>query len=776
MKRYILTIILFVCANNILFAQEATLKGVIKDIKTGETLIGVNVVTQDKIGTTTDVNGQYILKLKPGKHKVTFSFVGYGNQVKEIELAGGQELVFNTALKLDAKQLDLVVVTGSTYEKKISEEVVSIEVVKPYLVENTNSTNLANAVEKVPGVNVIDGQATIRGGAGYAYGTGTRVQVLVDDMPLITGDLNEVQWNFVPIENVEQIEVIKGAASSLYGSGALNGVINIRTGYAYEKPETNISIYQGIYSNPRRDILRWWDKFSNPFFTGAFFSHRQKFGNLHVVVGGNLNSLKSYMEHGDDQQGRLNVKLKYDDQKIKGLSYGVNANAMFRQFGRIFFWQDADTGAYKAFPGTQSNDYYSYLNVDPHLTYIRENGANHRFRARYYNVVRWSNREDKQASTNSYYFNYQYQKQFSSIDMVLTSGIIYDYSKSFSHLFRENDSVPANKDFVYTQMGAAYLQIEKKFWKKLQLLAGIRYEIQGMYQDIDSVLVENTRPLFRAGINFQATKSTFLRASFGEGYRIPSIGERYIEADMTSTIHMFKNPDLKPESGWTAELAVKQAFKISKWMGYVDLAFFWQEYKNMIEYLFVVKNGTFGFQSQNVSRARIAGIEISTIGGGTIWKIPVRLLAGYTFNYPGDLSNDSSQKKVDVYLQNFFQSMGNIDSLNGQGSVLKYRLRNVARGDIEFDLGKFTPGLTLTYNSIMDRVDGVFLLAIPGVDEYRKLNNKGIITLDARLAYRISEKSTINFVVKNLTNEEFSLRPGLMDAPRSFTLQYRLKI
>jgi len=771
MKKLTLGILFLISGLGILTAQEAMLKGVVKDAKTGETLIGVNVITQDKTGTTTDINGQYNLKLKAGKHKVTFSFVGYGTQVKDFELNAGQDMVFNVALVMDAKQLELVVVTGSTYEKKVSEEVVTIEVVKPYLVQNTNATNLANAVEKVPGVNVIDGQATIRGGAGYAYGTGTRVQVLVDEMPLITGDLNEVLWNFVPIENVEQIEVIKGAASSLYGSGALNGVINIRTGWAKEVPETNLSIFQGVYNNPRREALRWWDKYNNPLTTGAYFSHRQKFGNLHLVVGANVQSDKSYLERGNDQQARLNMKLKYDNQKVKGLSYGMNFNAMYRQFGRIFMWADADTGAYKAFPGTLSRDYYSYLTIDPHLTYIRENGASHKVRARYYNIVRWEDRETKQAVSNSYYFNYQYQKPFTSIDMVLTAGITYDYSHSFSHLYNE-------KQYINTQKGAAYVQAEKKFWKKLQVLAGIRYEIQAMYQNKDTVLIEKTRPLFRAGLNFQATQSTFLRASYGEGYRIPSVGERFIEADMTSTIHLFKNPDLRPESGWTAELGIKQAFKISKWLGYVDLAFFWQEYKDMIEFMFVVKQNPFqlGFQSQNVSRARIAGVDLSVIGGGTIWKVPVRLLAGYTFNYPGDLSSDTSQKKVDVYLQNFFQSMANIDTLNGQGSVLKYRLRNVARADLEFDIGKFTPGISVTYNSVMDRIDGVFEFYIPGIAEYRKLHDKGIVTYDVRLAYRLSEKSTMNLVVKNLSNEEYSLRPGMMEAPRLFTLQYRLKI
>ena len=77
----------------------------------------------------------------------------------------------------------------------------------------------------------LDGQANIRGGSGWSYGAGTRVLVMVDDMPLISGDAGQVQWNLIATENVNQVEIIKGASSALYGSSALNGIINIRTDY-----------------------------------------------------------------------------------------------------------------------------------------------------------------------------------------------------------------------------------------------------------------------------------------------------------------------------------------------------------------------------------------------------------------------------------------------------------------------------------------------------------------------------------------------------------------
>jgi hypothetical protein len=80
-----------------------------------------------------------------------------------------------------------------------------------------------------------DGQASIRGGSGWSYGAGSRVLVLYDDLPLLSAEGADAKWALIPMENIESMEVIKGAASSIYGSGALNGVINFRTGYGQKR-------------------------------------------------------------------------------------------------------------------------------------------------------------------------------------------------------------------------------------------------------------------------------------------------------------------------------------------------------------------------------------------------------------------------------------------------------------------------------------------------------------------------------------------------------------
>ena len=83
-------------------------------------------------------------------------------------------------------------------------------------------------------------------------------------MPLLTGDAGRPEWGFVPVENIEQIEVVKGASSVLYGSSALSGVINIRTKFPRLEPVTKITLNSGLYSAPAISN-KWMWLFYSPF-------------------------------------------------------------------------------------------------------------------------------------------------------------------------------------------------------------------------------------------------------------------------------------------------------------------------------------------------------------------------------------------------------------------------------------------------------------------------------------------------------------------------------
>src|SRR5256885_7631370 len=95
-----------------------------------------------------------------------------------------------------------------------------------------NDTDLARravatvdeAVNRAPGVLFLNGQVNIRGSSGFVEGLGSRVLLLVDGVPANQGDRGGIDWDMVPLADVERVEVVKGAGSSLYGSAALGGV------------------------------------------------------------------------------------------------------------------------------------------------------------------------------------------------------------------------------------------------------------------------------------------------------------------------------------------------------------------------------------------------------------------------------------------------------------------------------------------------------------------------------------------------------------------------
>src|SRR5262249_23198652 len=184
----------------------------------------------------TDTSGFYQLTLAPGSHQLTFKLLGFESKTIHVVLTENETKTNNVSLFPSAKELGTVVVSAGRFEQRLEDVTVSMNVIKPALIENTNTTTMETFMGQVPGVNITDGQANIRGGSGWTYGAGSRVLVLMDNIPFLSGDANDVKWNFIPIENLEQVEVIKGASSALYGSSALNGIINYRTAYPTATP------------------------------------------------------------------------------------------------------------------------------------------------------------------------------------------------------------------------------------------------------------------------------------------------------------------------------------------------------------------------------------------------------------------------------------------------------------------------------------------------------------------------------------------------------------
>ncbi len=745
-----------------ILAQYSTISGNITDAKTGEPLIGASIQVNEELGTVTDINGYYELRLPNENHTLIISYLGYETIREKITLMPPFESILKDfSLKQASEVLNIVTVTSGRYEKPIGEVTVSLEVIQSGLIESTNKTTLDAALEKVPGMQVIDGQANIRGGSGYSFGAGSRVLLLQDDIPILQQDIGFPNWFDVPVENVAQVEVVKGASSALYGSAALNGIVNFRTAFAKEEPETKASIFYTHFLNPPEESIKWWD--SAPYAGGVSLTHKQKFDKLDLVVGGFYLNRQPHNRDSYRKYGRINANTRY--RLTDNLSIGVNANFTTGVNNAFFYWLGRDR-ALEEFPGTTSVSDFTRYNIDPYVTYFDPAGNRHKLMSRFYSVENDVS-SGRSNSSDLTYIEYQFQRQITSWDLVATAGFVYSNTNGMAPLYGDTTMISRNL--------AAYAQLDKKFFDRLNLSVGFRFEENKIenpgfelpFLVVEPSLEQESKPVWRFGMNYQIFDYTFLRASYGQGYRFPTIGEKFIFTDVGG-FSVVPNPSLRSETAWSTELGLKQGFRVSSFEGFLDVATFWTRYNNMMEFNLLRIPGTSvtGFQSVNIGDTRINGYEISVTGRGNFFGLETQLLAGYLNIDPRFLSFDPTPAQGEP-------TIGQINANNSSSDedILKYRSRESLKFDVQSKYKRFTLGVAFFYASHQEAIDAIFNLIIPGLTDFRAENNTGYRFVNARLAYQLNEEVKISFLMDNVFNTLYVLRPGLMEATRNITLR-----
>lgn len=229
--------------------------------------------------TITDEQGHFLFDLEKtvtlSNTRILVSALGYSSHEKEIiKSLTSDSLFFKIELKALKTELQTVVITASKYQQKQEETTLSLSVLKPYLSENKNATDAERLLEQTPGVHLTDGQINIRSGSGWSYGAGSRVQVLLDGLPLVSPDAGQVQWSLLPLEAMGQFEILKGASSALFGTAALNGTIQLSTIQPGSTPKTHISLFHSFYNSTPRPELKWWGAEQNRL--GVRFMHSEK--------------------------------------------------------------------------------------------------------------------------------------------------------------------------------------------------------------------------------------------------------------------------------------------------------------------------------------------------------------------------------------------------------------------------------------------------------------------------------------------------------------------
>ena len=764
-----------------LFVQ-GQITGTVFSSEDNQTLQNVKVIASDGQKTLTNYAGEFTLT--PAKYpvKIIVSMIQFVNDTLEFKSAGPITIRLNPRTKDETT----VVVSAGKRKQAIEEIPVSMEIIKPQLIDNKGITDLEQAVDQTPGVYTMDGQVSIRGGSGFAYGTGSRVLLLWNGMPLLSGYAGDTQWNAIPMEQASQIEVMKGASSVLYGSGALNGVIALAEKEPKSTPETKIKIQNGIYGDPARASLKWWDK--SPMFQQVEAYHSKMNRYMGYTISTTLFKNDGYRQGEIENRARVSGTIYFRPKTATRLKAGIGYNYQAQKTGSFLIWQ-SDSLGYVPSGGADTSiaastltyNFGQRLFIDPYVKFIDKKNNLHHLKTRVY-YARNTNINNPSQSNGAviYFSDYSIQKQFKN-GGTLTSGASNIYNVVRSNLFGDHNS---ENLALYSQ-----LELHKGKW---DFSAGARleyFQMDGKSGDTDFMISEKKNikipfyPILRTGIHYQAAKFTHLRASFGQGIRYPSVAERYTQTSV-GALNIFPNPYLTPEIGWAGEIGIKQGVKIGSWKGYLDLAAFVNQYSNMMEFTFGVFNPSniplsndpnnpgyinkwIGFQAQNVEKARISGLDFSFNSMGKLGKVELISLIGYTYMNPISLNKNTA------YTATYSDTSTN---------MLKYRFKHLAKADIEANYQKWGLGASMRYSSFMSNIDKVFeepiagtTYILPGLKEYRQKYNKGNLVFDARIAYKINENFRVSFIVNNLLNAEYSSRPGDIQPPRNFIAQLQMK-
>ena len=892
-KIYILTLLICLTCFGTSFAQ--TLKGHIYDAKTNEPLVGAAVTYKlhGNQGVVSNINGEYEIKLPEGGVDLVFSYVGYDDVLMPIVINKREVVTKDVYMKESTKLLEEVVVSAGRFEQKLSDVTVSMDVVKSGDIARQAPTDISSTLRTLPGVDIVDKQPSMRGGSGWTYGVGARSQILVDGMSTLNPKTGEINWNTVPLENVEQVEVIKGASSVLYGSSALNGIINIRTARPGLTPKTRFSAYVGIYGDAENDEYQWSDKnfwkddkyavkpilrgsllsgVRNPIYEGFDLSHSRRIGNFDVSGGINLFTDEGYRQQGYNKRFRMGGSLTYHqpDMGLKILNYGFNVDFLSNQYGDFFIWR-SPTEVYKPSPFTNMGREENNFHIDPFINYVNpENGTSHKIKGRFYysadNIVRptegssitdilgnifpnattadycdliswvmdnglpdlsgiqngqlpsdlvpWlsnvinPSRLNPKTQTDKnfdYYLDYQFNKKWNG-GAQITTGMTFEHIRYDS----------AVMDEVYKSDNAAlFFQYDQRFWDRLSVSAGVRaeyYRVNNHRREAETKVFGTKipfRPVFRAGLNYQLADYSFIRASFGQGYRNPSINEKYLRKDIGG-VGVYPNPNIKPEKGFNAELGFKQGYKIGNFQGFVDIAGFYTQYKDMVEFQFGLFNNAnntminsigdvfqmltdgkgfgIGAQFHNVSKAQIYGVEISTNGVYNFNKnTKLFYNLGYVYTEPRDADYQERNAVEGLYTDPL-----QMKEKSNMGKYLKYRPKHSFKTTVDFQWKRINVGANVawkskilavdylmlderskTQNDLMDYVRGILFGYSKGetLATYWKKHNTDYATVDFRFGVKATKEVAFQFMVNNLFNKEYSYRPMAVAAPRTFVLK-----
>jgi len=506
---------------------------------------------------------------------VTVSHIGYKTQKKTFDKKNINEIKF--ILSREFIKMDELVVTG-TRTKKIHNNVpIATEVISQEDINNSGAQNMSDLLSQRAGVSL---QTSVEGGSVLnILGMDSRyILILMDGQPITGRFNNRVALDQILINRVKKVEIVKGPNSSLYGSEAMAGVINIIT-----KDINNLELL---------DISARYNNTENKVGNSG-----SKNGSKNISINGFKPLKKIKIKFNADYDLINNDKsiqlIEIDKVKKQTLGGGIDWELNDKQkLGlNVQIYDQFETGKSKLMNTDtkilRKNFSLSYQYLTKSMWNIEQTFNSNNYSRNYVQIRPWGDLE-KDDTTNEAYFEYEIlvNKKFGLNE--LTGGI------ETSNSIYKSDRVISGKQAMKNH--SVFGQSNFDLLNQLSAIIGLRFDD---YSEYNSVLSP------RVGFMYRFEENWKLRTSWGQGFRAPSFMERFIDWNhIQFNYTVLGNPDLEPEKSEGVTLGIEY---INPARYQMSLMFYRTKFKNLIED-FTIQPGLLSYQ--NIEKATFSGVEL----------------------------------------------------------------------------------------------------------------------------------------------------------------------
>lgn len=601
-----------------LFAIE----GVVIDNENETPIIGarVSIVGTEK-GAITDKYGRFNIETNSDSVNIEVVYVGYENYTK-IHLNDGNIVIMLEPFSFRTNEL--VVSANKKVEAK-QDVPISVSTIAKEQLSTRNITSIDFALQYVPGVEVNQDNVSIRGSSGFSFGIGSRAIFLQDGFPLLSADNNDIKFDIIPILFVDRVEVVKGAGSALFGTSALGGVVNVLTSEPEVEPTVRARVYSGLFTDTKYNQWNWSDQ--PQLNSGLDIGYSQKFNDYGLIASFSLFDQDSYKRFDKSERNSAFLKQSYDINDKSKIYATLNYSTS--NTDDWVYWNSLDSAL---IPPTDTDESvriksdklafstrYRNIITDNSLIDVRAGLFNTFFS----NMLDSDNSEFRESKGVSYYIEPQYSLSFDDDNSIITGFEL-----------RVNEVESETYASITQSIAGAFVQFENKNIDNLIATVGLRAD-----KEIIENIETNPRLSPKLGLNYKLSDRISLRGSFGLGFRVASLAERFATVEFQG-FSVIENPNLKPEKSQSIELGVSTNLLKSDHYLNIDLSGFSNEFQDLIEPDFNVDQLT-QIQFKNITEARINGAEINL---EYKYKNDFEVNSSFTYLSPRDLTLDRDLK------------------------------------------------------------------------------------------------------------------------------------